>query len=119
MRIFEAANYNLAVAYLYLDELDKAITDLDGKNKKARKLLTKIDETRRLMDMHRINTLHYVRDLSDAVPPAQVAAYERQQQEEAKEAAAEKSIDATLTLKGEQIAGKVVVTGKETEELMI
>lgn len=124
MRIFEAANYNLAVAYLYLDELDKAeshvqaITDLDGKNKKARKLLTKIDETRRLMDMHRINTLHYVRDLSDAVPPAQVAAYERQQQEEAKEAAAEKSIDATLTLKGEQIAGKVVVTGKETEELV-
>lgn len=119
MRIFEAANYNLAVAYFYLDELDKAesylleITDLDSKDRKAKKLLTKIDQTKRLMDIHGINTLHHIRDLSNALPPAQVAAYEKQQKEAAKEAAAQKSIEATLMLKGEQITGKVIVSGEE------
>ena len=85
MRVYEAANYNMAVMCYYTDHLDlaKTYTDnllsMDQKNGRAKRLVKSIERSQQRMDLHGIHTMHHSRDLSNAVPPADVTAFEETQ----------------------------------------
>lgn len=119
-RIYKAANYNLALVNYYLNNMDAAkmyannVIKSEGKDKKSKNLLSKIAKTEKLMALHGINTMHYKRDLSNAMGPAKVKEFEDEKEELA---AANNSSAGTLTMDGKQIEGSVM-QDKEAEEMI-
>jgi tetratricopeptide (TPR) repeat protein len=110
-RIYQAANYNLAITYFYLDEFDNAkqhaelVIKSEEKDKRCERLLERIEKTKKLMELHGVHTLHYERDLSDAMAPKQVKAFEEEKEELE---ADNNSLGGTITMNGEQINGSVL-----------
>lgn len=120
MRIHEAANYNLAVVHYYLDELDEAksyayeVLQSVEKDRKSKNLIEKISRVSKTMAVQNVYTLHYERDLSAAVGPTEVTAFEQEKEELAE---ANHSIAGTITKNGKQIEG-TVMQDKEAETLI-
>ena len=78
-RIYRAANYNLALIYMYCDDFEKAemyaerVIASEGKDAKSRRILRAIDRHQARMDVHEIYTLHHFRDLENALGPKRIA----------------------------------------------
>ncbi|MEM1123067.1 MAG: hypothetical protein AAGJ18_21675, partial [Bacteroidota bacterium] len=118
-RVYKAANHNLAVVHYYLDDFDaatqyaEAVIASEGKDGRAKGLLKKIKASQALMELHGVNTMHYVRNVADAIAPAKVKALE-----EMKEEIAENNNTATgyIYINGEKITGSIAQK-KEASEL--
>ncbi len=84
--VYSACNANLAYTYFYLDQFDKAemhakrILAVDPKEKRVERFLESMEKTKQRMDKLDIHTMHYSRDLANALPPSKV-----KEMEEAKE----------------------------------
>lgn len=119
-RVFKAANYNLAVTYYYLDDFEKArlyaqnVIDSEGKDKASSKLLKRIEKMEEKMELHSIYTQHYIRDLSNAAGPAQVQAFQEEQEEVQEN---NNTLDGSITVDGREIQGQFV-SEKDAEELI-
>lgn len=120
LKVFEAANYNAALLYFYLDDFEKAvryanrvIASEGGKHKKSTDLIERIQKEKKLMEMHGINTLHYARDLSNALPPSAIKALEKAQEQLESE---NNLLRGVVVINGERIEG-TVVSEKGVDEL--
>jgi|GEM_PF-1538211 len=119
-RVYKAANYNMAISYFYLDDLEKArfyaqkVIDSEGKDKPSNQLLKRIEKLEKRMELHGIYTQHYVRDLSNAVGPVQVNAFEEEQEEIQEN---NNTLDGYILFNNNQINGQFVST-KGVEELI-
>ncbi|HRD81172.1 MAG TPA: hypothetical protein PK198_03330 [Saprospiraceae bacterium] len=120
LKVFEAANYNAALLNFYLDDFEKAvryanrvIASEGGKHRKSSDLIERVQKTKQLMDMHGVNTLHYARDLSNAIPPAAMKALEKAQEQLESD---NNLLRGVIVIKGETIEG-TVVSEKGVEEL--
>jgi len=76
--VYNACNSNLANAYFYLDRFDDAkkharrVLAVDEKDKRMQHLLENMDKVQAQMTVLNIHTMHYSRDLSNALPPTKV-----------------------------------------------
>ena len=117
-RVFEAANYNVAVLSFYLDDFEKTVHYANrvianaGKHKRASNYIEKVQATKNLMDMHNIHTMHYARDLSQALAPA---AMEDLALEQAEIESANDVLEGTITVNGEKIHGTFMSEKKARE----
>ena len=119
-RVFEAANYNVALLSFYLDDFEKAvkyanrvIAQEDGKHKKSGDLIERVQKVKQLMDLHGVNTLHFARDLTNAMAPSALKALEKEQAElESKN----NLLEGTITVNGETVPG-TFLSEKESGEL--
>ncbi len=110
-RVYKAANHNLAVVSYYLDDLAgakkyaEAVIKSEGKDKRSAAMISKINATQKLMAFHEINTVHYTRDLSNAIAPSKV-----QELEEIKEEIAtnNNTIEGTIIVEGEVLKGSII-----------
>ncbi|MBI5916244.1 MAG: RHS repeat protein [Bacteroidetes bacterium] len=118
-RVFEASNYNAALLNFYLDDFEKAVRYAnrviaqEGKHKKASEIIEKAQAIKVLMDLHGIPTMHYSRDLTNAMGPAASKALEIAQ--EAMENAND-MLTGTIAINDEIISG-TFVSEKGTGEL--
>ncbi len=119
-RLFEASNYNAALLNFYLDDFEKTvryanrvIAAEDGKHKKSSDLIERVQAINKLMELHGVNTLHYSRDVSNALAPAAMKALEMEQ--EALENAND-ILTGSITLNGETIEG-TFLSDKEATDL--
>ncbi len=86
-RIYKAANYNLALLHYSIDEFeisreyaDKVIKS-ENKDRRSRLLKERMDKWEVKMAKAEISSIHYERDLSNAIPPAEMAALEAEKEE--------------------------------------
>jgi len=119
-RIYKAANYNLAVLNFAIDQFEDAKTyarnviKSEGKDRRSNNLIESIEKWEKKMEKFDIETIHFERDLSDALPPSTIAALE----------AEKKEIEAnSTTTKGVVFMGKKEISGtwsldKEAEDLV-
>jgi hypothetical protein len=107
-KVYYAANMNLALVSFYTDDFEAAKAHLrdiiksEEKDRVADKFLERIAGLEKAMAFHDIHTMHYMRDLSNALPPSAVKAIEEEQAElEAKNNASA----GTIIINGESISG--------------
>lgn len=119
-RVFEASNYNMALLSFYLGDFEEAvryanrvIANEGGKHKKASTIIERVQATQKLMELHGINSMHYSRDLTNAMAPSATKALELAKEEVAK---SNDMLTGTITLNGEAISG-TVLSEKASEEL--
>lgn len=111
-RIHKAANYNLALIYMFTDEYEKAkmhaenILEVQNKFQRAVKIVKQSDETVKRLETQGINSSRYCRDVSDAPGPAKVAAFKEEQEELATSTNAD---GGTIVMEGDTITGTFVV----------
>ncbi len=111
-RIYVAAGLNLAVVSLYLDQFDLAeeyaqlVLAEDPKEKEAKRIVERIAKLRPGMKAHDIYSMHHYRNLEEAKPPSELAAFEEMQEELEEES--ESSIGKVVLL-GEELSGKIYV----------
>ena len=86
-RIYKAATYNLALLHYSIDEFDIArsytakVIKSEKKDRRSRLLNEQMDKWETRMKKIEINTIHYERDLTNAIPPAEMAALEAEKEE--------------------------------------
>lgn len=86
-RIFKAANYNLALLHFSVDEFEEAknyaekVIQSEKNDRRSRLLIERIERWEDQMANLDINTIHYFRDIKDALPPARIAALEAEKEE--------------------------------------
>ena len=121
-RICEAANHNLAVTHLYyLDDLDaakqyaEAVMKIDSKNKHAKNILSEIAAAKKSMAMHDIHTMHYTRDVADAIGPAKVKELEKAEEL----AVAKEQMAAAAAAKTSNAAGNIYINGEKLSGSMV
>jgi len=118
-RVYKAANHNLAVVHYYLDDFDaaikyaEAVIASEGKDGRAKGLIKKIKASQKLMKFHGVNTMHYVRDVANALAPAKVQALEELKEEIAEN---NNTVKGSIFINGEKITG-AVAQKKEASEL--
>ena len=110
IEVYIACNSNLANTYYYLDQIElaekhaKRILSVD-KDKRTSRLLEDIAVTKERMALHGINTMHYERDIANAVPPSKV----KEVAEEIEE----------LQEDNNSIAGKIVRNGETVDGFFV
>ena len=122
-RIYRAANHNLAVVFMYLDEFDEAkkyaqaVMKLDGKDKHTKDILNTMGKMEKSMALHEINTMHYTRDVSDAIGPAKIKEIELEKETlaVAKEKENSTSSAGKVHIGGEKLEGSIVQSNKDEE----
>lgn len=119
-RVFKAANYNAAILNFYMDDFEKAvhyanrvIANDDGKHKPAEKLIERVQEIKSKMEVHGVNTMHYSRDVADAVPPSVLKAIELEMEEMEED---NDLLEGTIVVDGKEVKGRFV-SEKESDEL--
>jgi tetratricopeptide (TPR) repeat protein len=111
--VYLACNANLAYTYFYLDNLDesekhlKRIIAVGEKEKKAERLLERIGKIRTQMNFHNIHTMHYSRDLANALPPSKVKALEEEKEQLA---ADNNSLPGYMVMKADTVSGTFMRT---------
>ncbi|MEZ4955876.1 MAG: hypothetical protein R2825_20120 [Saprospiraceae bacterium] len=118
-RVFEAANYNAALLNYYLGNFEAAVRysnrviAQEGKHKRSSDIIEKSQASKALMDLHGIQTMHYERDLSNAMAPAAIKAIELEEEELADE---NNLLEGSIILNGEKVVGRFA-SEKESDEL--
>jgi hypothetical protein len=111
-RIHKAANYNLALIYLFVDEYEKAqmhaqsILDVQSKFQRALWVVSQSEETKTRLETQGMDTRRYCRDVSDAPGPAKVAAFKEEQEELETSTNAD---EGTIIMDGDTIKGTFIV----------
>jgi len=81
-RVFLASNYNLALMSFYFGDLEKSVEHankvlaIDKKHKKSKRLIENVQKVKKKMELHGINSMRYVRDLSNTNAPSVTKALE-------------------------------------------
>lgn len=108
-RVYEAANFNAALLSYYLGDFETAVRyaqrvldQEEGKHRKAKEIVDGVAEIKKQMEFHKIYSMHYSRDLSNAMAPAAMKALEIAKEEEA---AANNTLGGSILLKGQTIEG--------------
>ncbi len=119
-RVFRAANFNIALVSYYLDDLDTAkkyaemVLKSEKKDRRSSDMIAAVEKMKKKMEYHGINSMHYVRDLSNAKAPAKVKAFEEEKEELE---SANNSLSGSITINGEEIKGSVM-QAKDAEEMI-
>jgi hypothetical protein len=107
-KVYYAANMNLALAHFYTDNFEAAkkhlqqIIKSEEKDRSAEKMLERLGELEKKMALHGVHTMHYVPDLSNALPPSAVKALE---EEQAELEAQRNTTTGTITINNEVMEG--------------
>ena len=120
-RLWKGMNINLAVIYFYLDDLKKSeayanrVLNSEGNQKNAacKSILKLLKDTRNRMRENDITSVHHKRDLSNARPPAKVAAFE---EEKASIESENDMLDGIIWMGGKEISGKIACQ-KEAKQM--
>lgn len=114
-KLYQAANYNLALIYAQLDEYDLArkhannVIKSEGKDKRSSNLITATRDIESRLDKQGLTSRRYCRDVANAAGPAEVTAFELEKEEME---ASTSSIDGSITLDGNAVAGSFVQNGE-------
>ncbi len=109
-RIYIAANRNLALIAFASDQFDLAkeyadrVLAVDPKDKTCKRLLEWQNALLKRMEPHNLFTLHYKRDLENAVAPSEVAALEEHVEELQDE---NDATDAIAVVNGQEVKGQI------------
>ncbi len=120
-RIYEAANYNLALIYTFTDQPDKAlehanmVLESEGKDAKTKRLIEFITSNMERMNALGIQTLHHYRALENAIPPHQVEAMEEEMEELTENA---NTSEAVVQVNDEESISGTITLDKEAEDLI-
>jgi len=118
--VYVGCNSNLATVYFYLDEFDEAkkyaqrVLKADPKDKRTEKFLEFMAEIKGKMDFHGIHTMHYSRDLTNAIPPTKVKEIEEEKEQLQEE---NNSLTGVIVVDGDSIRG-FFARDKEATEFM-
>ena len=118
--LYLAANYNLAVVSFYLDDFEKAVEYAnrviasEGKDRKSSKLIERVKEEMELMKAHEIYTLHYKREIENALAPAEVSQVELERELLVENS---NSMNGKVLLNESEVSG-IFVVEKDAEDLL-
>lgn len=108
-KVYQAANYNYALMSYYTDDMDSAETyanmvlQSEEKDRRASDLLKRIQTAKDRMALHGVNTMHFTRDVSNAMAPSKVKEFEEIQEEIEEE---NNTSGGTITINGSKMEGK-------------
>ena len=106
-RLYQAANYNLAVVNFYLDDFDATnkyainVINEEGKDGRSERLMKRISDRKEGMKLHGLESSRYCRDVSNAMGPGEVSALEEEKEE--------------IKAENNTTAGSIVFDGKSIE----
>jgi hypothetical protein len=121
-KVVHAANYNMAVTFFWLDDLDSAqkyATDclnIGWKDGRPKQLKREIENVRKLFAANKMTTRHIKRDLSNAKPPASSAELAALAMEDDGAAAVDMQ-GFVVSNDDTRLEGKFVITAEEGESL--
>jgi len=107
-RVFIGSNYNSSLLYFYLGDFENAVKyanrvlKVDPKHKKSKAIIERAQAINTKMEMHNIKTMHYCRDVSNAMAPGEIEELEIKQEELEEE---NNLSDGKVFLNGKEVVG--------------